>query len=235
MTALEALLKRTVDLLVSIAALLLLFPLLAGFALLILLLDGSPIVYSERRLGCGRKTFTLYKFRTLNESAQVNSVGSSVGNSVGNSVGSSVATMEDSRLTKTGGFLRRWHLDELLQLVNIIRGEMSLVGPRPMKPDHANTLPESTLDILLSIKPGLTGPASLKFLAEDEALAGYQNAEELYLHYVLPAKAECQVEYVRDYSLYADFKLIWQTLLDVLSPKAHADSIKRIRSLLPQP
>ena len=223
MTAPEALLKRTVDLLVSITALLLLLPLLAGFALTILLLDGRPIVYSEQRLGCGRKPFRLYKFRTLNENVQ------------GSSINSSVATMEDPRLTKTGGFLRRWHLDELLQLVNIIRGDMSLVGPRPMKLDHAATLPDATLSILLSIKPGLTGPASLKFLAEDEALAGYQNAEELYLGYVLPAKAECQMEYVRDYSPYLDLKLIWRTLLDVLSPRAHANSIIRIRSLLPQP
>jgi lipopolysaccharide/colanic/teichoic acid biosynthesis glycosyltransferase len=217
LTTVEAVIKRALDLLISVAGTLLLLPLLTGLALIILLLDGGPIVYSERRIGYRRRPFTLYKFRTLNVSTQY----------------CSVATAEDSRLTKTGGFLRRWHLDELLQLANILIGEMSLVGPRPMKREHADTLPENTLGILLSVKPGLTGPASIKFLAEDDALAGYPNAEALYLGYVLPAKVECQINYIRNFSLYLDLKLILQTLRDVLSPRAHADSIKRIRSLLP--
>jgi lipopolysaccharide/colanic/teichoic acid biosynthesis glycosyltransferase len=213
----EAALKRAMDLLLSIAGVLLLLPLLLAIALAILLLDGRPVIFAERRMGYGLTLFTLYKFRTLNES----------------NLSSSVATSDDPRLTVSGGFLRRWHLDELLQLANVIRGEMSLVGPRPMKPSHAKTLPEETLSILLSVKPGLTGPASLMFMAEDNALSGYEDVESLYLTYVLPAKAACQLEYVHNYSLLLDLKLIMQTMRDILSARAYAVSQEKVRSLLP--
>jgi lipopolysaccharide/colanic/teichoic acid biosynthesis glycosyltransferase len=205
------------DLLLSIVGMLLVLPLLLAIALVILLFDGRPVVFSERRMGYRRNLFTLYKFRTLNEST----------------LSSSVATSDDSRLTVSGGFLRRWHLDELLQLANVFKGEMSLVGPRPMKPLHADSLPEETLSCLLSFKPGLTGPASLMFMAEDEALAGYSDVESLYLEYVLPTKAACQMEYLRNYSLLLDLKLIVQTAHDVLSPRAYTISRDKVRSLLP--
>jgi len=102
-----------------------------------------------------------------------------------------------------------------------------------MKSAHADTLGEESLNLLLSFKPGLTGPASIKFLAEDDALAGYPNAKALYLTYVLPAKADCQLKYIRDYSLLLDIKLIIQTSHDIFSPKAYAVSREMVRSLLP--
>ena len=205
------------DLLLSIAGILLLLPLLLAIALAILLLNGRPVIFTERRMGYRRTLFTLYKFRTLNESVP----------------SSSVATSDDPRLTVGGGFLRRWHLDELLQLANVLRGEMSLVGPRPMKPSHADTLPQETLSNLMSVKPGLTGPASLMFMAEDNALSGYEDVESLFLTYVLPAKAACQLDYIDNYSLLLDLKLIMQTMHDLLSAKAYAVSREKVRSLLP--
>jgi lipopolysaccharide/colanic/teichoic acid biosynthesis glycosyltransferase len=217
LTRLEAALKRAMDVLLSILGMLLLLPLLLAIALVILLLDGRPVFFSERRMGYRRNLFTLYKFRTLNESAR----------------SSSVATSDDPRLTVSGGFLRRWHLDELPQLASVFRGEMSLVGPRPMKPLHADTLPGETVSYLLSVKPGLTGPASLMFMAEDSALAGYADVESLYLRYILPAKAACQMEYLHNCSLLLDLKLILQTMRDLLSARAYAVSRERVRSLLP--
>lgn len=168
-------------------------------------------------MGCHRRPFTLYKFKTLKH----------------DSYSPTVASSDDPRITLIGRQLRRWHVDELLQLWNVIKGDMSLVGPRPMKPEHVATLQEDTIELLLSVKPGLTGPASILFIAEDEALAGFADAEALYLKYLLPAKTNEQVKYILNYSLGKDLKLILQTFQDLFSSQAHAESKIAVRALLP--
>ena len=217
MTVTEKHCKRTLDLLLSSVAIILLLPLLIIIALIILIIDGWPVIYSEHRMGCHRCPFTLYKFKTLKH----------------DSYSPTVASSDDPRITLTGRQLRRWHVDELLQLWNVIKGDMSLVGPRPMKPEHIATLQVDTIELLLSVKPGLTGPASILFIAEDEALAGFADAEALYLKYLLPAKTNEQVKYILNYSLGRDLKLILQTFQDLFSSRAHAESKIAVRALLP--
>lgn len=209
--------KRILDLLLSSVAIILLLPLLMAIALIILMIDGWPIIYSECRIGYHRRLFTLYKFRTLDHDSYLPTVASS----------------DDTRITLTGRHLRRCHVDELLQLWNVIKGDMSLVGPRPMKPEHVVTLHEDTVNLLLSVKPGLTGPASILFIAEDEALAGFNDSERLYVKFLLPVKANEQVSYVLNYSFGLDLKLIMQTIHDLFSTRAHAKSKLAVRALLP--
>jgi lipopolysaccharide/colanic/teichoic acid biosynthesis glycosyltransferase len=217
----QAFIKRSLDLLVAATAIIVLFPVLVGIGLFIIVRDGGPVIYSEPRCGRKQQAFLAYKFRSLKVTPS------------GSSVGCSVATGDDPRLTRSGAILRQRHLDELPQLWNILKGDMSLVGPRPMKPEHANTLSASTRSLLYWVKPGLTGPDALDFIAEDAALTGYPDAESLYIKYILPAKAGTITAYIEHYTLAADCRLILQTIRAIFSASVYQASCDRIRALLP--
>ena len=171
--------KRLFDFVAAGLGIGLLLPLMALLALLVLAVDGPPVLYREQRLGRGGRLFTLYKFRTLRP---------------GTGTINSVAPEDDPRITRIGLWLRRWRLDEFPQLVNVLRGDMSLVGPRPMPPTHAVALARDQLDSLLSVRPGITDPAALYFLAEDAVLAGQAGAETAYLERFQPAKVHMQID-----------------------------------------
>ncbi len=210
-------LKRVFDILVAAIALCLCFPLLLVLALVVALSAGRPVLYREYRVGRRGVPFPQYKFRTLRS---------------GSAGLSTVAPEDDPRIVGAGRWLRRWRLDELPQLFNVLRGDMSLVGPRPMPRAHADRLPPGQRDRILSVRPGLTDAAALHFLAEDAALAGRPDAEALYLECLLPAKARMQVDSLTRWSLWDDLRILWQTLVSLWSPATRAGSAGAMQELL---
>jgi len=209
--------KRLFDFVAAGLGIGLLLPLMALLALLVLAVDGPPVLYREQRLGRGGRLFTLYKFRTLRP---------------GTGTISSVAPEDDPRITRTGLWLRRWRLDEFPQLVNVLRGDMSLVGPRPMPPAHAAAIARDQLDSLLSVRPGITDPAALHFLAEDAVLAGQVGAETAYLECFQPAKVQMQIDSLQHASFCGDLAVLARTLALLWSRSAREESARAMRRLL---
>ena len=216
-SVLQRRLKRVMDVLGALFMLILFGPLMLLIATAMLVRNGPPLMHRETRTGLGGELFTLVKFRTLR---------------VGTGSEQSVAAEGDWRIEPLGQFLRRWRLDEFPQLVSVLRGQMSLVGPRPLPEAHAATVPGKLLQELGAFAPGLTGRASVLFLAEDAVLAGRSDAEQLYLEIILPAKLNAELEYVREWSLAADLCILWQTVVQVWSPSARQQSYRRISQLL---
>lgn len=210
-------LKRTMDIGGAIFGLIVLAPLLLGIALLVLLGSGIPILYREQRIGRFGRPFTLRKFRTLKR---------------GSATHNSIIPENDSRITRVGRPLRRTRLDELPQLFNVLRGNMSLVGPRPMVPLHLNALDRAVCEALLSVRPGLTDPASILYFAEDAVLAERPYAEAEYLQVLLPVKVRVQLNYLWQWHPMLDLRIIFLTLARIWSRQARANSIARVRTLL---
>jgi len=210
-------LKRTLDIGGAVFVLLLALPLILAIALWVLLLSGAPVLHRELRVGRNGRPFTLYKFRTLKP---------------GTAMESSIAPEDDPRITRAGLPLRRTRLDELPQLFNLLTGDMSLVGPRPMVQRHAAALDSAIREEVLSVRPGVTDPASVLFFAEDAVLAGRPDAEAEYLQRLLPAKARVQLDYLRHWHPWLDIRIIFQTLTRVWSPRARADSMRRVQAIL---
>ena len=213
----QELATRLLDILVAATALCLLLPLILLLGLLILLTDGPPLLYREQRLGRHGKLFPFYKFRTL----RPDTAGAR-----------SIAPEDDPRITPLGLWLRRWRLDEFPQLVNVLRGDMSLVGPRPLPPAHAAALPGEVLEILLSVRPGITDPAALHFLAEDAVLAGLDDPEAVFLARFLPARARMQVEALAQRNFSGDLRILARTIALLWSPAARRASALAMRALL---
>ena len=209
--------KRLFDILVAAIALCLCSPLLLVLALVVALSAGRPLLYREYRVGRRGVLFPQYKFRTLRPDS---------------SGLRTVAPEDDPRIVGAGRWLRRWRLDELPQLLNVLWGHMSLVGPRPMPRSHADRLPPVQRNIILSVRPGLTDDAALFFLAEDAALAGRPDPEALYLERLFPAKARMQVDSLARWSLRDDLRILRQTLASLWSPAARAESARAMQELL---
>ena len=199
----------------ALALLLLAAPLMFAIALLIRVTDGPPVFYREQRVGRNEKCFCLIKFRTLRGAG-----------------GASIAPAGDCRIFPAAAALRRWRLDELPQLLNVLSGDMALVGPRPLSPRHADTLRRETRARLCSVRPGITGPSALAFLGDDVALQGIDNAEGRYLAELLPAKAAMDVDYVDHWSLLADGALLLKTLTQIGSRRARTESRDHVAKLL---
>ena len=192
--------KRALDACLACCGLIVSAPLLALIGLCVLLLDGSPVVFRQNRLGrCGAQ-FTLYKFRTM---------------VVGAHRSGSITTATDPRITRLGSFLRRTKLDELPQLYNVLLGDMALVGPRPEVPEYAHFFTEDAADIL-AVRPGLTGPASLVFKDEAQLLAGVADPGRYNDEVLLPAKIELNLHYIEACSLGLDLRILAQTALSLI-------------------
>jgi len=209
--------RRAFDIVSAATGLCLLLPLMVLIALLVACTDGLPVLYREHRVGHGGRLFPLCKFRTLR---------------TGSAGDRSVAPEDDPRISRVGRWLRRWRLDELPQLLNVLRGDMSIVGPRPMPTLHAAALPAEQRDIILSVRPGVTDPAAIRFLAEDAVLVGHPDAERLYLECLLPVKARLQIESLQNRSLAGDLKVVLRTLALLWSPRAREISAAELRGLL---
>lgn len=191
-------LKRTFDILCSFVALCFISPLLLLVTLAIILSEGWPAFYSQARVGLGGKTFKLYKFRTM----KVN---------IG---GPPLTAAKDPRVTSIGRLLRRYKLDELPQLYNILVGEMSFVGPRPEVPRYVS-LYQQEYSRILSIRPGLTDPASI-FFKNESLLLKQEDPEKFYIETILPRKLQKNLEYVENRTLLGDIALIFKTLGAIL-------------------
>lgn len=188
---------RAIDLPASLIGLLLLSPILLLLAVWLKLDSRGPVFYRARRVGKDGKLFQLYKFRTMIVGAD--------------KAGPKITISGDDRITKVGRFLRRTKLDELPQLINVARGEMAMVGPRPEDPKYVAFYTPEQREIL-RVRPGITGAASLVYRNEEEQLAG-PDWELMYRTEVMPAKLALDLDYLSRRNLWTDLSLIAQTIL----------------------
>jgi lipopolysaccharide/colanic/teichoic acid biosynthesis glycosyltransferase len=191
--------KRLFDLFWSVIGLVCLSPLLGVLALLVKISDGGPVFYKARRVGRRGKIFYLLKFRTMVVDADREGAG--------------ITNKHDDRITPMGRFLRKTKLDELPQLFNVARGELSLVGPRPEDPRYT-ALYNTEQKWILEFKPGITSAASLFFKDESSLLSG-PNWEDIYVQSVLPKKIALDLEYFGRNTVWSDFLLILKTLTGI--------------------
>ncbi len=193
--------KRLFDLNAASLGLLMLLPVLLVLAMLIKLTMPGPVLFVQTRIGQGGREFRLLKFRSMRVKPKTSEGCFDPG--------------DQSRITWLGHILRKTKLDELPQLVNVLRGEMSLVGPRPEVRKWTEVYPERWA-IVHRVKPGITDNASIEFRNEEAILASSPNPEETYRNEILPRKLELYIDYVKRASFQTDLKLIFQTLFTVL-------------------
>jgi lipopolysaccharide/colanic/teichoic acid biosynthesis glycosyltransferase len=191
---------RRFDFLAAAAGLIVLSPLLAAIALGIKLSDGGPVFYRHRRVGRDFRPFLLCKFRTMIPGAD--------------RVGAAITTAGDSRVTPLGRVLRRYKLDELPQLWNVLLGDMALVGPRPEVPEFVESF-RAMYEPLLSVRPGITDPAALAFSNEEDLLVG-PDSLELYAREILPQKLRLSLEYFAGRTWWSDIGIVLRTLASVV-------------------
>jgi lipopolysaccharide/colanic/teichoic acid biosynthesis glycosyltransferase len=195
--------------LISLVALLPLFLLVAA---MVLVLDGRPVLYRAERVGRHGRTFRLLKFRTMRPDA----------------AGAAVTGASDPRITPVGRVLRRTKLDELPQLLNVLRGDMDLVGPRPEDPRFVALYSPAEREVL-SVRPGITSPAAVRYRHEESLLAGAAGAcDEVYVAEIMRPKLELDLEYVRNRSLSLDLAVLVHTAAALVAPRpepasAHPD------------
>lgn len=199
--------KRCFDLVCAGVLLLLLAPVLAVIAVAVKLQDGGPVFYRGMRVGRFGTPFAIFKFRTMVVNAE--------------RIGGPSTADDDPRITRVGRRLRKYKLDELPQLLNILRGEMSVVGPRPEVPQYVALLTDEERAIL-SVRPGLTDWATLWNPDEGSILAGSEDPERVYLERIRPEKVRLQLAYVRQRSLWLDLVIVLQTLRTILRRVAPA-------------
>ena len=193
--------KRTFDLFFSIPGIIILSPLLLIVALAVRLDSPGPVIFRSRRVGRFGKEFVLLKFRTMTKDAPLKGPTITIGN--------------DPRITRLGAFLRRSKIDELPQLLNVIKGEMGLVGPRPEVPEYVRLYtPEQSA--VLNLVPGITDPASIKYAQESELLGASESPETSYVQHVMPDKILMNLEYAGRASAWTDFLLVLKTLARII-------------------
>lgn len=198
--------KRLLDIFSSLAGLLLLAPLFAAVAVWIRFDSPGPVFFRQERVGRDGAPFRIHKFRTMRAAgAGANESGITVG--------------ADPRITRAGAFLRRTKLDELPQLIDVLSGDMSLVGPRPEVPRYVADYPADVRAKVLSVRPGITDLASVQYRDESALLARAADPEREYREVVLPAKLRLAVEYVDHATLAGDLRLIGLTLRTLLGPR----------------
>jgi len=190
-------LKRLFDILISFTSLIILIPVFLIIAILIVIDSKGGVFYSQLRVGKNQKDFKLLKFRTMyggSEKKGLLTVGES-----------------DSRITSTGKWFRKFKLDELPQLLNILKGEMSFVGPRPEVRKYVDLYNEQQMRIL-SVRPGLTDYASIEYSNENEILAKYADPEKAYIDIIMPDKLNLNLKYIKDKNFFIDLKIIFRTI-----------------------
>jgi len=196
-------LKRCCDVVLAAIGLVVLSPLFMVSAVLIKLESAGPVLFRQTRVGKGFRTFTLFKFRTMR---------------VAESSGYELTCGNDERITRFGALLRRTKFDETPQLWNILRGEMSIVGPRPQTPALVEEM-RSHYTAILRARPGMTDLASIRFRGEADVLGSVNDPVDYYLRIIMPEKMELQQDYLRRQSIMLDFWIIWCTMLVCLGSK----------------
>ena len=193
--------KRIFDIVASLCGLIILSPMLIIVAICIKLDSKGPVFFKQKRVGKNKNIFEIYKFRTMVTDAE--------------KLGKQITVGNDSRITRVGKFIRKCKLDEFPQLINVVKGEMSLVGPRPEVPRYVELYDEYEEQILL-VQPGITDYASIEFRNENEILGKSSNPEETYIEEIMPTKIELNMKYIKNISLVEDIKLILNTILAIL-------------------
>ncbi len=197
-------LKRSFDIVFSVLGLILAGPLLAATAFMIKAADRGPVFYRGVRVGKNGKPFRIFKFRTMVVNAE--------------RIGGSSTSDDDPRITAAGRFLRRYKLDELPQLINVLKGEMSFVGPRPEVQGEVETYSNDELRVL-TVRPGITDWASLTFHNEGEILRGSPDPHIAYREKIRPEKLRLALRYVDENSFATDIKIIFRTLVVLLDTR----------------
>jgi lipopolysaccharide/colanic/teichoic acid biosynthesis glycosyltransferase len=196
--------KRIFDIIGAVVGLTIISPLIVWLAWRIKIEDGGPFFYRGMRIGLNGKPFRIYKFRTMVLDAD--------------KIGPSSTSEDDPRITKTGRFLRAHKLDELPQLINVLLGDMSFVGPRPQV-QWAVDLFDDKEKVILSVRPGITDYASLLFSNEGEILKGSTDPDKDYMEKIHPLKTKLAMKYVNKHSLFVDVKIIMKTLTALFKNK----------------
>jgi len=194
--------KRLFDSVASLLGLLVLSPVLVVTALAVVLDDGMPFLFLQQRVGLNGKPFRLFKFRTMTQLRGTEQGSFDAGSA--------------RRVTRTGQFLRAWKIDELPQLWNVLIGEMSLVGPRPEVRQWVEAYPDRWAGVL-SVRPGITDPASIAFRNEEETLAASLNPERLYRETILPHKLDLYARYVQSRTFWGDLLILFKTACAVVA------------------
>lgn len=190
--------KRFFDIIFSFAGLIILVPLFILIAVLIKATSDGPIFFRQIRVGRYGHKFLIHKFRTMVSDAE--------------NIGPQITIGQDKRITGIGRFLRKTKLDELPQLIDVLAGKMSLVGPRPEVPEYVETYQKEIRDIVLSVRPGITDWASIKMIDENQILADSADPRQLYITKILPQKLAYAVEYVNTRSFLTDLSIILTTI-----------------------
>ncbi len=195
--------KRLFDFIFSLFGLVITSPLFLVVAILIKKESPGPAFYRGERVGKKGKMFRIFKFRTMVNNAE--------------QLGGPSTANDDKRLLKIASFLKKYQLDELPQLINVLKGEMSLVGPRPEVKMYVDMMSVEERKIILSVKPGMTDLASLWNFHEGEILKGSLGPEKDYQEKIRPTKIKLQMEYARNHSFWLDIKIIFRTVLKIFS------------------
>jgi lipopolysaccharide/colanic/teichoic acid biosynthesis glycosyltransferase len=190
--------KRLFDILAAALALLLVSPLFAVIALWIKADSAGPVFFRQTRVGRSGRLFRIFKFRTMHAGVA--------------QPGSQLTVGADPRITRAGATLRRLKLDELPQFINVLLGQMSIVGPRPEVPKYVQMYPPATRAIVLSVRPGITDPASIEYRAESALLGRSADPEQRYIEEIMPAKLRLSVEYVQHAGFWRDVAIVWGTV-----------------------
>ena len=189
--------KRVLDVLLVTIGLILLAPLFAGIAVGVKVTSSGPVMFKQERIGLRGRPFNLYKFRSMVADAS--------------NLGPQLTVGDDPRVTPLGRFLRRFKLDELPQFFNVLRGDMSIVGPRPEVPKYVALYPRGVRERVLSVRPGLTDQAAIT-LDEERMLAQAADPELTYVSEVLPSKLALYEQYVATHDLLVDLAIIARTV-----------------------
>jgi len=199
----KQIIKRVFDLTLSFLFLIVTFPFLIAIMAAIKLDSPGPVLFRGRRVGVGGKEFDILKFRTMVHRAPF--------------LGPTVTRKSDDRITRVGKFLRNYKLDEIPQLLNVLRGEMSLVGPRPEDPKYVAYYTPEQREVL-SVRPGIASPAAVRFRHEEAILADVpaDQLDRIYLQEMLPEKIALDLDYVKDNSLILDIRILIQAVLTSL-------------------
>ena len=191
--------KRCFDFFCAGLGLIILSPLFAAIVAAIKLEDNGPVFYKAQRVGLNGTMLRLFKFRTMVVNAD--------------KIGAGITNASDRRITRIGGFLRRYKLDEFPQLINILRGEMSFVGPRPEDPRYINFYTEQQR-MIFNVKPGITSPASL-FFREEASLLVESEWEEMYIKEIIPKKLAIDIDYFEKNTFWSNCVIIFRTIMAI--------------------
>lgn len=203
------LLKRLLDIAAALIMIIVFSPVLLIFSLMILFGSGKPVYFKQERMGKDGNIFKIIKFRTMRNNT---------------ATADGITKINDRRITKTGAFLRKYRLDEIPQLFNILKGDMSFVGPRPDMPIYYDTADYGYKCVLLA-KPGVTSEATLKFKGEDEILALSENPEKTYAEEIFPEKVRMNIDYIKKITLLYDFNIILKTVYYVFINRSHKSTL----------